>query len=1141
MFDTQTRFFGLFVVLLFCAATVLAEVSIIVANFEEVSVKRPNSKAHGTLYYKYDSANPKNCRLRYEYTLPKNNVVKNLYNYNDGAIYSMCTAKCTGLRTTEAPDPWYYVSNVYTKGNKEGDYYWYTRKPLAAGSTASPQVSKILMGTSTSPSNQISKIELNDGRTLTLSSVQKLTSGYDDKFVVESGLNCPKPTCPIYADLIFVLDNSNSVSDSSWRKGGNFVDAVMQSFTFGIDAVEASIIQFNAPPAYMCETRTVSGCDQCYTDRGFVTTYNGITYTYPGWGTAEIVAGKDYGEGMTLSPDRIALETVMNASRPARSGQTCQGYGLELAKTILDRSPRKNYAKKPQPIIIAVTDGADWCPNKTADAAESLRKDYGAFVAEIGVGLYTGCGDYDRNFLRRIASKIGTSDNPAYYDVSDYGAIHKVTEQLFKPICDDFNSDCGPDCLGFCGCGQCFCPECDDTGSSCTENTCASDGSSSTGCVTSDIPCPVEDNICTWWTCNGDVTGDGRCTATDNKCEELVKKNPGACRTVKCDPSVAGGCYVEINDAYCSNKFGNQCEIFVCTPENETVDPRYAESGCKLFLNKTKQKEDELRLSGEIKCFDPTCDKSSGVTGKKDMCQSRLSTPLCHTSSCQKVGGNFECINKERPHKSTTRCTQYVCNETTNGWIDETIDNIDSCTEKFENDPKYDMRCLTAHCDDDLGCVVENVTGCSTECTAVIIKKCVKEGYEKSSVKACYLMSCDARQSPEDPSIWEPYCKDPDHPVNCLENETLVKKAADDSDNSTQCCHVVCGVEGVCDVECDDYPSYPVDDECMYWVCLERSTGTWEWVYNATKTNYTCHNDACSDRICDKTEGCIMAKDTCSPKSTNCTKYTCVVHDDGSKECVGETLLRNSTCKWEFCDDEADAIVRRDYLENCTKMEEYNKCLNPSCIYDAKTKTSTCNFTPIAAPGNDPCIIYTCDPETGNFTETPKCDDGLYCTEDICTIFGECKYSPVSCADKLDMEGYPCFEPRCKEDPENKRYKCVRKLIRNAYIDVCGQCIIEDETNSQSASYDPNESHDTVSCTGAPAKPILTEGLAAASIALIILAAVLIGAGLAASGVIGTKTLIDRAKGANNQSAHSNPLFEESETEMSNPTYAGEN
>jgi len=143
------------------------------------------------------------------------------------------------------------------------------------------------------------------------------------------------------------------------------------------------------------------------------------------------------------------------------------------------------------------------------------------------------------------------------------------------------------------------------------------------------------------------------------------------------------------------------------------------------------------------------------------------------------------------------------------------------------------------------------------------------------------------------------------------------------------------------------------------------------------------------------------------------------------------------------------------------------------------------------------------------------------------------------------MSGYPCFEPRCKEVPDEKKYKCVRKLIRNAYIDVCGRCIQEStatssETSSSTSSFVIKGGDvDTTGCTGAPAKPILTEGLAAASIALIIIAAVVVGAAITASSVMGTKTLLNRAKGAENQSAHSNPLFEGNETELSNPMYTG--
>jgi len=119
----------------------------------------------------------------------------------------------------------------------------------------------------------------------------------------------------------------------------------------------------------------------------------------------------------------------------------------------------------------------------------------------------------------------------------------------------------------------------------------------------------------------------------------------------------------------------------------------------------------------------------------------------------------------------------------------------------------------------------------------------------------------------------------------------------------------------------------------------------------------------------------------------------------------------------------------------------------------------------------------------------------------------------------------------------------MRKLIKDAYVDICGNCIKQEVTDiaeSEMSSSYTQSSVDLLECTHAPPKPILTEGLAAASIALIILFAVIIGAGIAASSVIGTKTLIERAKGANNQSAHTNPLFEGNEAEMTNPAYVGD-
>jgi len=105
--------------------------------------------------------------------------------------------------------------------------------------------------------------------------------------------------------------------------------------------------------------------------------------------------------------------------------------------------------------------------------------------------------------------------------------------------------------------------------------------------------------------------------------------------------------------------------------------------------------------------------------------------------------------------------------------------------------------------------------------------------------------------------------------------------------------------------------------------------------------------------------------------------------------------------------------------------------------------------------------------------------------------------------------------------------------VEGASIDVCGKCILESDLTS-------NLEDAIGDCVDAPEQEIMKEGLAAATIAMIILAAIIIGAAIATSGVMGTKALLDRARAANNQSAHSNPLFEENEAEMTNPAFVGE-
>jgi len=384
--------------------------------------------------------------------------------------------------------------------------------------------------------------------------------------------------------------------------------------------------------------------------------------------------------------------------------------------------------------------------------------------------------------------------------------------------------------------------------------------------------------------------------------------------------------------------------------------------------------------------------------------------------------------------------------------------------------------------------------------------------------------------------------------------------------HSTECLTPTCGSDGRCTYESLPIPSSMPFTKCMKPECQKQSDKSWKWVYVPTAVNLSCKSDACSYRQCRNEadpnkfpDGCYW-EDICLNRTTECEYYSCDV--SGSKPACTMTKANFSEteCTKEVCDKGKKVWINKDIKTACPTSD---MCYLPLC-YNGK-----CEYVKKDPDGDDPCTVYTCDPATGNFSETPKCYDGLFCTIDYCDVFGECSFEPIKCEERLMMAGYPCFEARCKEEEDN--FRCVRKLRRNAYIDVCGNCIDEKKESSEVFSSDSdsasssslistswtslsgsehdqsmvivskNSSEDEVDlleCTGAPPRPILAEGLAAASIGLIVVAAVVIGAGIAASGIIGTKILIDRARQANNQTAHINPLYEGNCAEMINPAFA---
>jgi len=910
----------------------------------------------------------------------------------------------------------------------------------------------------------------------------------DPKFSTDSGLDCPVPTCSMYTDIVFVLDYSGTVDSSEWRQQANFVIAVMNNFTFGDNAAAAAIVKFCGPycgkqPTWV----SIPGCRWSHASNDWNYTTCSSSYM-TGANTAEVMAGSGPKDSMTVSTTKSDLISVMQQTRYP-SGQTCQAFGLELAMKVFDRSPRAGYNRKPHRIVIAVTDGDDYCPNRTRAAAEKLKSDYDALFLGVGVGL--DC-QYDKNFIESLTSTIG--DQKGYYDVQDYSRILEVSNKIFTPLCDEFHSDCGPDCQGFCGCGDCFCPECEQTGGICADYRCSASAGSSNGCELTDIDHCQEDDKCTQYVCD-DSTGVEKCNEVKT-CAAVEALNPGSCRTVACDLK-DGKCKVELNHAFCT-KFDTECVKWECAGENVTAID--AVSGCTVKRNITAE-----CAAGNKGCMEYTCDYKNGQCIAVDTCK-RANT-ACRTFECV----NGQCVGTDVPGPANTSCATYKCDDVS-GWYTSFEKTSQYCYDIYEGSKS----CKSFYCDTSLedGCTFDAIDDCSDLCDADKRNECLEEGDRDSSVDKCVLTICKVKKDDNNETV--PYCL-PNRTINCLESDAAdrARELNRVNTNKSICYSVECSM-GQCNVI--NYSRPNTDNACQENFCVEYSEG-WHWELRPTNETTDCWSDNCTHRECVPDKGCVWT-DICRNRTTECETFSCK-----DNQCVGEKyILKDLQCAYEECINGKVVKIPKNLTEVCPNT---NKCYTKVC-----SELGECVDKEVDH-GNDPCKIYTCDPASG-WKSTPKCDDGLFCTIDRCTVNGDCRHEDLDCYKEINMTDYPCFRAICKENPKKGNHTCSRKLKDGVFIDVCGNCIRQDGTEASS------DDSIVTACVEAPTEDILKEPLAAATIAMIVLGAILIGAAIALSSILGTKVLLERAKEANNQSAHSNPLFEDNTKEMSNPTFMEE-
>jgi len=1034
-------------------------------------------------------------------------------------------------------------------------------------------------------------------------------------FTFDEGVTCQSAACNVYADVVFVVDNSKSVNSDEWKQTMRFVLNVLDEFDYGDSGVEAAVIQFSGTgitgefeAGYKLKT-AVSPCrpnnpgvesyEKAHQACGRFTSdpeqYDENHYPFPFNGRDDSASFISPSGAQTLSGSKESIiqplvksyqpeayyRTPDNSNMWSSFGSTCQSFGLELAMRAFDNSERKNLEGLNR-IVIVVTDGQDKCPNRTRKATDLLKKrrdqgGYGAYVFEIGVSLVSGCcNEYDSAFLMEIASDIG--GEPAYYAVDDYDGMTTATSRLTRPICEQFDSTGCPDCTGgFCGCGQCFCPTCEPHQSTCKKYMCVppEGGQSSLGCQEHNVTCEKTDDgeeadeICTFFQCNGDLEdGHGRCTLVKNDCAELKETFPdddSQCYKVKCDPLYDGGCYPDPDHDWCQKKHApkganDKCEKWVCNKDADGA----LDDFCYKSFDKAEDEQEKLGKRG--KCITITCDHDSGDTKENVNCGSP-EIP-CNEMECLEVeavanGGDskdYSCVETGTPEAD--QCGDYVCRKQGGKykWVrDQTTvpDCVGLAVQAWKEEHQgewtteaealdHGTRCRIIGCEGS--CYNREEENCNPECTADDVNGCKAEGFgEGGTTENCVAKTCNAEQNGQ--GLWETSCiyvNNP-HAVNCYTKLGGQKAREKNKDwKKTGICYTPTCEPGGCGWLAQARPESYVDNACKVAKCVSDEAGNvWSWVYVNTAEGDKC--ESCSKGNCFDSCECLPDSgckrvDICT-KDNDCVKATCE-EDNGSLVCKSVNKeLKETKCMKEECTPEGKKKwVQKDSIEDLCPDAKTNKCLTkPSCLYVSDTE-SKCQYQDKKCPSDEcysPCYNYACNPATGEFEKTKVCNDGLGCTIDNCDARGVCNYRvQINCYNEIDMTAYPCFVAVCEEDEKSEKgYRCKRKLQSNAYIDICGNCISTDPEGSASGSSEGQAV--AMDCADAPAKPLLQEGLAAASIALIILGAVLIGAGIAASGIAGTKTLMNRAKGANNQSAHTNPLFEDNDAEMTNPAYVG--
>ncbi len=324
-----------------------------------------------------------------------------------------------------------------------------------------------------------------------------------------------------------------------------------------------------------------------------------------------------------------------------------------------------------------------------------------------------------------------------------------------------------------------------------------------------------------------------------------------------------------------------------------------------------------------------------------------------------------DCVN-DNPCTVNDTCQNGTCEDGEPlNCNDGNICTDDSCDSSSTSPDPCDHEFNELDCDDDDRCTIGDK--CSLGSCQPGSTEGACEDYNDCTIDTCNsdtgcihtprTGSCEDG----DPCTTGDYCAYVGVTMTCISGQTKV------CEDNNDCTENTCDEQGVCyfppiddDSPCNDNDACTEDDHCESGVCVGDTIECRDYLPGGAENN--CTIDSCS-----KTYGCQYTADNSS------------LCDDGNPCTVGD-YCSNKTCKSGTgrpdCGDDNTCTNDSCSPTACTGDD----CeLTDYCTHQAVNDGATCSDNNQCTL-DDRCLSGICTPGSS----TKSCDDGKYCTDDVC-------------------------------------------------------------------------------------------------------------------------------------------------------------